>query len=258
MDRKKQIQILILLIFLVIVINYEWMDSWLINSLEDNKLVKIDRVIDGDTVKVNGTSIRLLGINAPEKGEIYSEEATKFLEQEVWNKKVRLEYGKDKTDLYGRELAYLISEGQNINLKLVEQGFANYYFPSGKDMYYNEFQEAWKTCIENNKNLCEKSLDKCANCIKLKKLDCNTQEVILENVCDFGCDLEGWEIKDEGRKKFYFPELILYEEIKIKVGEGEDNSAILHWKGHNYIWTKTGDTLFLRDNKGKLVLWESY
>jgi len=30
----------------------------------------------------------------------------------------------------------------------------------------------------------------------------------------------------------------------------------LFWKNEDYVWAKTGDTLFLRDGKGKLVLWE--
>jgi len=30
------------------------------------------------------------------------------------------------------------------------------------------------------------------------------------------------------------------------------------WKKKDYVWTKTGDSLFLRDSKGKLVLWKSY
>jgi len=33
---------------------------------------------------------------------------------------------------------------------------------------------------------------------------------------------------------------------------------ILFWKGKDYVWTSTGDTLFLRDDEGKLVLWEMY
>ena len=96
-------------------------------------------------------------------------------------------------------------------------------------------------------------------CIELKELNHNSQEIIFYNSCDFSCDLTNWNIKDEGRKNFVFPEFILNSKksIKIKVGEGPDSENILYWK-EDYVWTNTGDTLFLRDPKGKLVLWESY
>lgn len=42
------------------------------------------------------------------------------------------------------------------------------------------------------------------------------------------------------------------------VGDGVDNKEVLFWKGKKYVWTKTGDSLFLRDKEGGLVLWESY
>ncbi len=249
MDRKKVIQIFIILIFMVIVLNYNSIDAWLINSLEEGKMVKVDRVIDGDTIEVNDSSIRLLGINTPERGEKYYKEAKKFLEQEVWNKKVRLEYGKDKTDRYGRELAYLILDGRNVNLKMVEMGFANYYFPSGKDMYYDDFQEAWKKCLEENFNLCEASKSICAHCIELKNFGYG-EEILLYNKCGFDCELEGWNIKDEGRKKFTFENFSLHpkEEVLVKA---EDF-------GKTYVWTKAGDSIFLRDSEQKIVLWESY
>ena len=37
--------------------------------LEFPKEAKVKRVIDGDTVVVDGVSVRLLGINTPERGE---------------------------------------------------------------------------------------------------------------------------------------------------------------------------------------------
>jgi len=48
------------------------------------------------------------------------------------------------------------------------------------------------------------------------------------------------------------------KEVMIKVGEEENTENVLFWKGESYVWTKTGDTLFLRDEEGKLVLWKGY
>lgn len=235
----------ILLVFLVLVLfvlNYSFIDSFLERNFSED-FIQVERVVDGDTVIVEGNSMRLLGINTPEKGERYYLEAKEFLEKLVLNKSLKIEkHGKDK---YYRELVYLFDEG-NINLKMIEEGYANYYFPEGKEKYYDNFVDAWENC---NKNLCERSLDVCANCVVLKNFGYG-KNVILKNICDFNCELSGWSIKDEGRKKFVFEDFIL--------NSGEEIEISTEDFGNDYVWTASGDTLFLRDNFGKLVLWEGY
>jgi len=261
MKKKKRIIIAIILLAIALILKfYAPLDTKLEGFLISSETAYIDRVIDGDTIKSNETSIRLLGINCPEKGEKYYSEAGEFLENLVLNETVKLEFSKDKKDLYGRTLAYIFIEKENINLDLVKEGFANFYFPSGRDMHYNEFKEAWERCIKENKNLCEKSEDKCAECVELKEFDYKEEIITLYNNCGFGCDMAGWDIKDEGRKHFVFSNFILEsgKEVRIITGEGEDNKENLYWKGETYVWTRTGDTLFLRDDVGKLVLWEGY
>src|SRR3989338_919373 len=195
---------LISLIVFLIAINYSWLDSLVIDSFSDDEFVKVDRVIDGDTIKSNENSIRLLGINTPEKGEKYYREAKDSLNEKILNKTVRLEYGKDKKDRYNRTLAYIFLNNENINLKQIENGFANYYFPSGKDIYYDDFKSAWENCIKENKNLCEKSKNICIECIKLKEFNYQEQEAVFYNSCNYNCNLNNWKIKDEGRKNFIF------------------------------------------------------
>lgn len=257
--KQKEIFLLITLIFILFLINYSYIDSFLINQFEDFKIVNVDRIIDGDTIEFNSTSVRLLGINAPEKGEKYSKKATEFLKDQIYNKTVKLEFGTQKKDRYGRILAYVYLNGENINLKLIKRGLANPYFYQ-KDKYYYEFQKAWKKCIKNNTNLCKSSEDKCAKCIELNEFNHKSQEVILKNTCNLGCNLTSWNIKDEGRKKFYFPNYILKanQKVSIIVENKTNTKNTLYWKDENYVWTSTGDTLFLRDSNGDLVLYENY
>ncbi|MFH1248860.1 MAG: thermonuclease family protein [archaeon] len=87
-------------------------------------------IIDGDTIVVSGGErIRLLGIDSPEKGEFYYSNAKKKLEALIENKEVELEKGEgDDKDKYGRLLRYIFLNGTNINLKLVEGGYAICYF----------------------------------------------------------------------------------------------------------------------------------
>ena len=256
---NKNIFILIFLILTFLLLNYSFLDSLVISFLAPEETVFIERVIDGDTIVSNGSSIRLLGINSPEKGELYSFESTEFLENMVLNKNVEIRItGKDR---YYRDLAYVFIDGENVNLELVKNGFANFYFPSGKDNYYPEFLAAWKECLSDNVNFCSESLDECGRCLDLLEFNVKEQKIILRNNCQVDCDLSGWTIKDEGRKKFVFGKgFVLGKDssVEIIVGDGKDNDKKLFWDGETYVWTKSGDSLFLRDDKGGLVLWESY
>ncbi|MEN7982130.1 MAG: thermonuclease family protein [Nanoarchaeota archaeon] len=257
-SKQKQYILFFFLIIILFSINYKTLDSFVVGFLDESEKIKIQRVIDGDTIKANNKSIRLLGINSPEKGEPYFNEAKEFLEKLILNKTIKLE--STKQDLYGRTLAYLFLKNENVNLAIVKNGFANPYFPEGKQKYYSEFQNSWKKCTEDNLNICKKSKDKCAECVTLKNFDYKNQKIIFYNKCSFDCDLTDWQIKDEGRKKFIFPEFILSSEksVEILVEEGTNTRDKLFWDRKTYVWTKSGDTLFLRDENYGLILFKNY
>jgi micrococcal nuclease len=94
---------------------------------------KVNRVSDGDTIKVRGASgemtIRLFGIDAPETShkkrepsQPFSQQSTRYLAGLVLNKTVEIkEYGHDR---YGRVLAVVTLGGKTINLEMVKAGFA--------------------------------------------------------------------------------------------------------------------------------------
>lgn len=240
--------ILFILIALLILVNYSKIDGFFIKNLETKEKVYVERVIDGDTIVINGTSARLLGINTPERGEYLYSEAKFFLESKTMNKTIYIErYGKDR---YDRDLVYVYDvSGENINIEIVKNGYANYYFPEGKDRYYYDFLEAWENCINSEKRLCEKSKDECAKCISIEEFGYN-KNLMLKNTCNYNCDLHGWKIKDEGRKDYIFENVILKYNSNIEITEKDF--------GEDYVWTKTGDTVFVRDSEGKLVAWEGY
>ena len=71
MNKKKQIFLIIFLVIILFTINYPFLDKKLENFLTDYETEIVERVIDGDTIVIDGSSVRLLGINTPERGEIY-------------------------------------------------------------------------------------------------------------------------------------------------------------------------------------------
>lgn len=261
-EKRKYSYLLTLLLIAFVLVNYTFIDSYLNKNFveKEKETVFVSRVIDGDTIVVGNESIRLLGINTPERSEFFYDEARIFLTKLVVNQSVVLEKGREDRDKYQRLLRYVFLNDKNVNLELIKQGYANYYFPTGFDQYSYKLINAWKNCVNRNVNLCEKSDDVCANCVKLSKFDYKNQRVFLRNECNFGCELTNWQLKEEGRKKFIFPEFVLEQnsEVLIETGKGVDAKNKLFWKDGENVWTKTGDTLFLRDSNDKLVLWKKY
>ena len=85
------------------------------------------KVIDGDSVKVTfgsniPVSIRLAGIDAPELGQHYGFEAKENLERLLEKNPPELEF--EGNGKYGRKVCILLSGNLNLNLSLVENGFA--------------------------------------------------------------------------------------------------------------------------------------
>lgn len=94
---------------------------------------RVVRVIDGDTlvVSVDGEDVvvRLVGVDAPEKGEPGSQRATEFVEDLVSGEWVSLSTDPKSgpRDRWGRRLAHVRREpdGLYLNLELVRSGLAS-------------------------------------------------------------------------------------------------------------------------------------
>ena len=73
--------ILIFLFLAIISLNYSPVDKYLEQTFSVRTSVFIERIIDGDTIESDIGNIRLLGINTPERGEKYYNEARDFLKK---------------------------------------------------------------------------------------------------------------------------------------------------------------------------------
>lgn len=107
------------------------------------QLGHVVRIVDGDTVELlDGTIVRYLGINAPEKGDPWSAIATERNRQLVESKDVRLEFDFEKEDHYGRTLAYIYQDDTFINYELVKEGLAWAYPVDPNNYYAAEIKQA--------------------------------------------------------------------------------------------------------------------
>jgi micrococcal nuclease len=136
------------------------------NSRTDD-VVKVVRVIDGDTIVLEGGSVlRYIGVDTPEtshprKGyECFGQEASKFNHELVEGKHVRLEKDVSETDRYNRLLRYVWIEDEEsehngvfINDYLVSQGYATAVSYPPDIAYQLQFIESQRKAREGNVGL---------------------------------------------------------------------------------------------------------
>lgn len=88
--------------------------------------VLVTRIIDGDTVEIEGGArVRLIGIDTPERGECGFREANDHLAALILSRRVVLVAGaRQDVDRYDRLLRYIDLDGRDINLAMIADGFA--------------------------------------------------------------------------------------------------------------------------------------
>lgn len=90
---------------------------------------RVLRVADGDTLTLlegqQQHTVRLAGIDAPEKSQPFGPQAQNHLAQAVLNQTVTVVY--DKRDKYGRIVGKVLVQGVDANLAQVQAGWAWHY-----------------------------------------------------------------------------------------------------------------------------------
>ena len=130
----------------------------LITSAQD--LVRVERVIDGDTIIVeNVKRVRLLGVNTPEtkhpqkKVEAFSKVASDFTKQMVELKLVRVELNQlaNRRNTWSRTLAYVfLSDGTFLKAEIIREGYGFAIHSSPPLEYEFQFRKLEQARCEHN------------------------------------------------------------------------------------------------------------
>jgi len=241
----------------------------ILTNAQRERTFNVINVIDGDTIEIEtGEKVRLLGINAPEENEHYFKEAKDRLVKLLGGKLVKLESGSEDRDRYGRLLRYIFIDDTFINLRLVKEGYATVYIINPDEKYYLELKKAEKEAKSSKLGLwAGSSLIDCIVVVVFHydaggndNENLNDEYLTLQNKCDNSVGMNDWEVKDEGTNIYTFKGFVFGRNSKVTLytGSGSDTVDELHWSKNRAVWNNDGDTLFLRDDKGNLVLSYSY
>lgn len=127
----------------------------------ENDSVFVVRIKDGDTIEVleNGIkkSVRLAGIDAPEKKQKFAELSKNYLEKTILNKNVFL--SSPSVGKYGRIIATVKVSSTDINLQLLKKGFVFHYKKYSKN---EDYSNAEKFAVKNKVGIfcCDEKIEK--------------------------------------------------------------------------------------------------
>jgi len=223
----------------------------------------VARVIDGDTcVLENEERVRYLGINAPEEGDPYFEEATEANYNLVAGKVVRLEPQDPSRDTRDRLLAYVFVSNVFVNEELVRQGYAHIQRPlraKHRDRLLTAQKAAWQEALgiwarAAGRNVAIVEIHPDAEGKDRENL-CD-EYIVIENREDAPLDLTGWTVSDEANHRYVFPNFTLKAKaaVTLRTCSGKNTESELFWGSRGPIWNNDGDTIFMRNTEGELAL----
>jgi micrococcal nuclease len=228
------------------------------------------RVIDGDSIEVDLDGgileVRMIGINANERGECHSEEALNYLAEGLTDTSVGVEIV--ATDQFGRALANVWLGEELVNLTLVASGLAIAQTPDPDNLNGSALVAAEEDAYESGLGLW--AADACGTAgpqpdvgFDVRSLivdppgsdgdSLDDEYVVVENNGKETVDMTGWTLRDESsRNRMVFADgttLAPGEQIEISSG----CARRLSWCAGSPIWNNDGDMALLLDAYGTVV-----
>lgn len=245
------------------------------STTRTTQAISIVEVVDGDTIVVQLADgrerVRLIGVNAPERGECLADDAAQLLQDLVADGTVELVADRSDRDGYGRLLRYVEVDDVDVGAELVRAGvaLARRYPPDtarsdGYDALQREAEDVgagmWTV------GACGTPATGSDVVISEIRFDAdgdddqnrNDEWVRITNRGSADVDLSGWVLKDTSASHRYpFPDGFLLgpgASVTVRTGCGTDTAADLHWcNERSAVWNNSGDTAFLLDPPGNIV-----
>ncbi len=241
--------------------------------------VEVLSVTDGDTLRVlvNGVNepVRLIGINAPEGGECLAAEAAVRLGELVSSGPIILRRDVSERDRFDRLLRYVFAGETFVNETLVGQGLALAVTYEPDVAETARLEAAQEEARQAGMGMWGR--DACGapatGVIEIGHIrydaagddndNLNDEWVEFTNPGESALDLTGWSVKDESAThRYHFPDGFVIEPgatVRLHTGCGDDDASSLFWCNQgSAVWNNSGDTVFVVDPNGNVVVAESY
>ena len=207
-------------------------------TLDSKETFEVSQIIDGDTIRLSsGEKVRLIGINTPEKGQPYYNEATEKLKELIGNSHITLKKDVEDKDRYGRLLRYVYVNDTFVNLEMVRAGLATSYEFEPNVKHSSEFEDAEFEAREAGLGIWTPSsftltvsyLHADADGDDTDNL--NDEYVVFENDGDSPINITDWTVQDEANNFYVFPAFYLANgsSVTLYTGSGTDSSTKLYW-----------------------------
>jgi micrococcal nuclease len=141
---------LLLLALIALVLLRPWEHLHLGDPPPQSATAYVLRAVDGDTIEVRfggrREDVRYIGVDTPETVkpgtpvQCFGPQAHRFNAGLVGRKRVRLVFGVERRDVYGRLLAYVYLEDRFVNAELVRRGLARTLTIPPNDRYAQRFE----------------------------------------------------------------------------------------------------------------------
>lgn len=176
-------------------------------------------VVDGDTIDVQFKDgrkerVRMLLIDTPETKhprlgvQPFGPEASGFTKNVLYQKQVVLEMDVSERDKYGRILAYVWLENENVNRKLLEQGLARVAIFPPDIKYLDEFEEVQEEARQSKRGIW--SLEDYVHDRGFQDSPKTTGEAPKKD--RDGCDIKG-NINSKKEKIYHLPDGQYYDSV---------------------------------------------
>jgi micrococcal nuclease len=126
--------VLLMLAALVLLRPWESWDGLWRDEPPASAVAYVMRAVDGDTIEVSldgrVEDVRYIGVDTPETVkpdtpvQCFGPQASRFNHALVERRRVRLVFGVERRDVYGRLLAYVYLDGHLVNAELIRRGLA--------------------------------------------------------------------------------------------------------------------------------------